>query len=218
LTRTSRRGKVAWRHRLAREVVLGETTQPDHRGQTGAQGRRGRGTGPDRPDERRGEAPEVGLTDPGHPAGCSHPGEPPVVTPSRIDVSSRMIVQFVGVRLSDRRMDRRAASVSPSNIGAMASWYVGRLVEVPGVFSQGTTLDELVENIQDAYELMITQERSPAPASARRRAAETGRFEASGLVRELEAGGCVAGPSWQAARHRAQTSPMGKQSPSAPPS
>jgi predicted RNase H-like HicB family nuclease len=33
-------------------------------------------------------------------------------------------------------------------------WYVGRLLEVPGVFSQGETLDELRENIQEAYELM----------------------------------------------------------------
>ena len=30
-------------------------------------------------------------------------------------------------------------------------WLVGRLVEVPGVFSQGETIDELKENIQDAY-------------------------------------------------------------------
>jgi predicted RNase H-like HicB family nuclease len=35
-------------------------------------------------------------------------------------------------------------------------WYVGRLLEVPGVFSQGKTLDELRENIQEAYELMVT--------------------------------------------------------------
>jgi predicted RNase H-like HicB family nuclease len=33
-------------------------------------------------------------------------------------------------------------------------WYVGRLREVPGVFSQGATLQELEENIQDAYETM----------------------------------------------------------------
>jgi predicted RNase H-like HicB family nuclease len=45
-------------------------------------------------------------------------------------------------------------------------WFVGRLVEVPGVFSQGATLDELIENIQDAYDLVVTQERSPAPPSA----------------------------------------------------
>lgn len=33
-------------------------------------------------------------------------------------------------------------------------WYVGRLKEVPGVFSQGKTLAELEENIREAYELM----------------------------------------------------------------
>jgi predicted RNase H-like HicB family nuclease len=47
-------------------------------------------------------------------------------------------------------------------------WYVGRLLEVPGVFSQGATLDELRENIQDAFELMVTQDRAPAPAGAER--------------------------------------------------
>jgi predicted RNase H-like HicB family nuclease len=45
-------------------------------------------------------------------------------------------------------------------------WFVGRLVEVPSVFSQGATMDELIENIQDAYDLVVTQERSPAPPSA----------------------------------------------------
>ena len=51
-------------------------------------------------------------------------------------------------------------------------WFVGRLVEVPGVFSQGTTLRGLQQNIQEAYELMVTQERPPAPASASRRPME----------------------------------------------
>ena len=37
-------------------------------------------------------------------------------------------------------------------------WLVGRLVEVPGVFSQGETLDELKENIEDAYKLMVETE------------------------------------------------------------
>jgi predicted RNase H-like HicB family nuclease len=37
-------------------------------------------------------------------------------------------------------------------------WFVGRLVEVPGVFSQGETLDELKENIYDAYKLMLDSE------------------------------------------------------------
>ncbi len=34
-------------------------------------------------------------------------------------------------------------------------WYVGRLREVPGVFSQGETLEELEENIRDAYATMV---------------------------------------------------------------
>lgn len=37
-------------------------------------------------------------------------------------------------------------------------WYVGKLKEVPGVFSQGVTLDELEENIKDAYSLMMEDE------------------------------------------------------------
>ena len=51
-------------------------------------------------------------------------------------------------------------------------FYVGRLVEVPGVFSQGETLEDLRENIQDAYEVMVTQERSPAPAAAQQQLVE----------------------------------------------
>lgn len=42
-------------------------------------------------------------------------------------------------------------------------WYVGRLKEVPGVFSQGETLDELEDNIRDAYELVLSD---AAPASS----------------------------------------------------
>jgi predicted RNase H-like HicB family nuclease len=37
-------------------------------------------------------------------------------------------------------------------------WFVGRLVEIPGVFSQGETLDELKENIKDAYKMMVDSE------------------------------------------------------------
>ncbi len=33
-------------------------------------------------------------------------------------------------------------------------WYVGKLKEIPGVFSQGKTLDELEDNIRDAYKLI----------------------------------------------------------------
>ena len=37
-------------------------------------------------------------------------------------------------------------------------WYIGRLKEVPGVFSQGETLEELEDNIRDAYKLMTDAE------------------------------------------------------------
>lgn len=37
-------------------------------------------------------------------------------------------------------------------------WYVGRLKEVPSVFSQGKSLTELEENIRDAYRLMREEE------------------------------------------------------------
>ena len=43
-------------------------------------------------------------------------------------------------------------------------WYVGRLKEIPGVFSQGETLQELEENIEDAYRLMVeAEELDPRP-------------------------------------------------------
>jgi predicted RNase H-like HicB family nuclease len=49
------------------------------------------------------------------------------------------------------------------------SWYVGRLVEIPGVFSQGETLEELKSNIQDAYRMvMAAEDVSIIPPSADR--------------------------------------------------
>jgi predicted RNase H-like HicB family nuclease len=36
-------------------------------------------------------------------------------------------------------------------------WLVGRLKEIPGVFSQGKTLEELKENIIDAYRMMLNE-------------------------------------------------------------
>ncbi|MEW6026976.1 MAG: type II toxin-antitoxin system HicB family antitoxin [Planctomycetota bacterium] len=44
-------------------------------------------------------------------------------------------------------------------------WYVGRLKEVPGVFSQGETLEELSQNIRDAYHLMYGRNRKTANSS-----------------------------------------------------
>jgi predicted RNase H-like HicB family nuclease len=37
-------------------------------------------------------------------------------------------------------------------------WYIGKLKEIPGVISQGETLEELEINIQDAYNLMMEDE------------------------------------------------------------
>ena len=37
-------------------------------------------------------------------------------------------------------------------------WVVGRLVEVPGIFSQGETIEDLKENIQDTYKIMLESE------------------------------------------------------------
>ena len=37
-------------------------------------------------------------------------------------------------------------------------WFIGRLKEIPSVFSQGETIEELEENIRDAYELMLETE------------------------------------------------------------
>ena len=35
------------------------------------------------------------------------------------------------------------------------NWFVGKLKEIPGVFSQGKTIEELKENIIDAYHMML---------------------------------------------------------------
>lgn len=45
-------------------------------------------------------------------------------------------------------------------------WFVGRLTEVPGVFSQGETIEELKENIIDAYKMMIDSEPVPSLPTA----------------------------------------------------
>lgn len=42
-------------------------------------------------------------------------------------------------------------------------WYVGKLKEVPGVFSQGATLQELEEDIQDAYRMIMSEQEENEP-------------------------------------------------------
>jgi len=49
---------------------------------------------------------------------------------------------------------------------------VGRLREVPGVFSQGATLKELRESIADAYRMMLDTE--PGPIHPEAKAVEVG--------------------------------------------
>ena len=46
-------------------------------------------------------------------------------------------------------------------------WYVGQLREVPGVISQGMTVEELEQNIQDAYKLMMQERRSLSTPQAK---------------------------------------------------
>lgn len=46
-------------------------------------------------------------------------------------------------------------------------WYVGKLKEVPGIFSQGETLEELQENIADAYRMMLDAGSEPPRSGAR---------------------------------------------------
>ena len=40
-------------------------------------------------------------------------------------------------------------------------WYIGRIKEVPGVFSQGESLEELEDNVRDAYGMVLGEEDSP---------------------------------------------------------
>ncbi|MBI2460748.1 MAG: type II toxin-antitoxin system HicB family antitoxin [Candidatus Rokubacteria bacterium] len=48
----------------------------------------------------------------------------------------------------------RRASTATLHYWRDGRWYVGQLVEVPGVFSQGTTLRALEANIREAYQLV----------------------------------------------------------------
>ncbi len=45
-------------------------------------------------------------------------------------------------------------------------WFVGRLPQVPGVFSQGATLEELEENVRDVYRMMIEDQELAFPSGA----------------------------------------------------
>jgi predicted RNase H-like HicB family nuclease len=51
-------------------------------------------------------------------------------------------------------------------------WFVGRLKEVPGIFSQGHTLEELKGNILEAYTLMVEDEETDLPEDVRNKVKE----------------------------------------------
>jgi predicted RNase H-like HicB family nuclease len=51
-------------------------------------------------------------------------------------------------------------------------WFVGRLPQVPGVFSQAATLGELEQNIRDAYRLLLEEQTYPDGAEVEMREIE----------------------------------------------
>jgi predicted RNase H-like HicB family nuclease len=51
-------------------------------------------------------------------------------------------------------------------------WFVGEVIEVPGVMSQGETLESLKANIEDAYKLVVST-RKRILSRQRRRAKST---------------------------------------------
>ncbi len=57
-------------------------------------------------------------------------------------------------------------------------WWIGWVVEVPGVNSQGVTREELLENLRDALAEALEMNREDARAAA----AEAGEFEEVELV------------------------------------
>ena len=44
-------------------------------------------------------------------------------------------------------------------------WYIGRLKEVPGVFSQGENMQELEDNILDAYRMILSDQDEYIPTA-----------------------------------------------------
>jgi predicted RNase H-like HicB family nuclease len=45
-------------------------------------------------------------------------------------------------------------------------WLVGRLPQIPGVFSQGATMEELEENIRDAYQMVLEDQNAAPPGGS----------------------------------------------------
>jgi predicted RNase H-like HicB family nuclease len=70
-------------------------------------------------------------------------------------------------------------------------WYVSRLKEVPGIFSQGADLQELEANIEDAYRMLLEGESEEARPKAADQADPPRRgVKRAAFIRELIAAGC----------------------------
>ena len=70
-------------------------------------------------------------------------------------------------------------------------WYVGRFEEIPGVFSQGETLEELEENIRDAYGLVLSEHGAGVDTARGRTQGDRGRsVKRRAFLRELRRAGC----------------------------
>ena len=80
-------------------------------------------------------------------------------------------------------------------------WYVGRLREVPGVFSQGRTLDALEENVRDAYRLMLREQQPRVRRRNARLKAIAIPSETSGIHPRVGGGRLRAETAREEARH-----------------
>lgn len=56
--------------------------------------------------------------------------------------------------------DRRYSMIRNFNLEYWIdnNWYIGKLKEIPGVFSQGETLADLENNIKEVYKLMMEEQ------------------------------------------------------------
>ena len=53
-------------------------------------------------------------------------------------------------------------------------WYIGRLREIPSIFSQGETLQKLEDNIRDAYKIMFEDKMENLPLNSKIQTKEIG--------------------------------------------
>ena len=68
----------------------------------------------------------------------------------------------------NRLQARYAGNLSPQYTVSYlkdGAWWVGVVLEVPGVISQGKTKEELLENLRDALDLMLASNREEAVSS-----------------------------------------------------